>query len=179
MSHDSSEELNLRHTVSAQFDRAASLTGYPEPILANIKACNNVFEFEIPVRVGSRYHLFRGWRAEHSHHRKPLKGGVRFAAFVSRDEVMALAALMTYKCSLVNVPFGGSKGAVQIDARTTPVDVLETVTRRYTFELDSKNFIGPGINVPAPTSGPASGRWRGSPTPTTACTTGASTTSPA
>jgi glutamate dehydrogenase (NAD(P)+) len=148
-----SEDLNLNHVVSEQFDRAAALTDLPPALLEQIKVCNNVISFHFPVRVGNGIQMFKAWRAEHSHHRKPLKGGIRFAEHVTQDEVMALAALMTYKCALVDVPFGGSKGAVQINPRTTPVEVLEKVTRRYTFELDAKGFIGPGINVPAPDYG--------------------------
>ena len=148
-----SEDLNLWEIVSEQFDKAAPYTGVPRPLLNQIKVCDNVYEFSFPVRIGHSITIYHGWRAEHSHHRKPLKGGIRYAEHVSREEVMALAALMTYKCALVNVPFGGSKGAVMVNPRTTPVDVLEKLTRRYAFELDAKNFIGPGINVPAPDLG--------------------------
>jgi glutamate dehydrogenase (NAD(P)+) len=147
------EDTNLLHVVSQQFDRAAEGLKVHPGVLGHIKVCNNIYSFNFPVRVGDEIRIFRGYRAEHSHHRKPLKGGIRFATHVDADEVAALASLMTYKCALVNVPFGGSKGAVAIDPRTTPVDVLERVTRRYTFELCHKNFIGPGVNVPAPDMG--------------------------
>ncbi len=147
------EDLNLRNIVRSQFDRAAQGLDIPAGVLQSIRVCNNTYSFQFPVRVGDEVQIFKGYRAEHSHHRRPLKGGIRFAPEVDVDEVAALAALMTYKCALVNVPFGGSKGGVAIDPRNTPTDVLERVTRRYTFELCHKNFIGPGVNVPAPDMG--------------------------
>lgn len=139
--------------VDLSFDKAAAAVRMPADIRETIKVCNNVFEFTFPVKDGSRVRLFRGWRAEHSHHRKPLKGGIRYAEDVSSSEVQALAFLMTFKCALVDVPFGGSKGAVRINPYTTSPALLERVTRRYTAELYWKNCIGPGINVPAPDMG--------------------------
>jgi len=147
------EDLNLRHIVHDQFDRAAQDVDISRGVLESIRVCNNTYTFKFPVRVDDEVRIFTGYRAEHSHHRRPLKGGIRFAPHVDGDEVAALAALMTYKCALVNVPFGGSKGGVAINPRTTSVEVLEAVTRRYTFELGHKNFIGPGVNVPAPDMG--------------------------
>jgi glutamate dehydrogenase (NAD(P)+) len=147
------ENVSLYNTVSRQFDKAAATLEYPEYLLRQIKVCNNIYEFHFPVRVGKRLEMVTGWRAEHSHHRKPLKGGIRYAEHVDADEVKALASLMTFKCALVNVPFGGSKGAVRINPYVTPPEVLERITRRYTAELCWKGFIGPGINVPAPDMG--------------------------
>jgi len=119
--------------VNAQFKRAAALIDCEPGILDHIRICNNIYSIDFPVRVGKHVRMFKGYRAEHSQHRKPLKGGIRFSLDVNADEVAGLAALMTYKCAIVNVPFGGSKGGVCIDPRTTPVEVLEAVTRRYTF----------------------------------------------
>jgi len=147
------EDLNMYHIYTRQFDRAASALRLSDHLLNQIKTCNNIYEFSFPVRVGRKLQMYSGWRAEHSHHRKPLKGGIRYSENVDGDEVKALAALMTFKCALVNVPFGGSKGAVKINPYTVSVEVLEKVTRRYTAELCWKNFIGPGINVPAPDMG--------------------------
>ncbi len=147
------EDLNFERIVEKQFDKAAATLDFPPDLLRQIKTCQNIYEFNFPVRVDGKLEMFTGWRAEHSHHRKPLKGGIRYAKHVDASEVKALAALMSYKCALVNVPFAGSKGAVRVNPYETPPDVLERITRRYTAELVWKNFIGPGINVPAPDMG--------------------------
>jgi glutamate dehydrogenase (NAD(P)+) len=152
-SRGTKEDLNLNHIVSRQFDKAASLLDIPQGLLEQIKACNAVFRIEFPVRFGEKYEIFHAWRAEHSHHKKPVKGGIRYSEFVTQDEVMALAALMTYKCAIVNVPFGGAKGGVLLNPRNYSAEQLEKITRRYTAELISKGFIGPGIDVPAPDYG--------------------------
>jgi len=147
------EDLNLNHIVDAQFDKAADHLKLPEGLLTQIKACNNVYFMQFPVRFGKKYVMYNAWRAEHSHHRKPLKGGIRYSRMVDQDEIMALAALMTYKCAIVDVPFGGSKGGVQCRPRDLDPEQLEKITRRFTTELIRKQFIGPGINVPAPDYG--------------------------
>jgi glutamate dehydrogenase/leucine dehydrogenase len=128
------------------------------------------------VKIDDKYVIFQAWRAEHSHHRKPLKGGIRYSRMVDQHEIMALAALMTYKCAIGNVPFGGSKGGIKLRPRDYTPAQLEKITRRYTAELIAKNFIGPGINVPPPTTARASARWPGSPIRTTRSIPAASTT---
>lgn len=139
------------------FDRAASFGDHSPGLLDQIKRCNAVYRFDFPVRQSDGgIRVVRAWRAEHSHHRQPLKGGIRYSPQVDEDEVMALAALMTFKCAIVDVPFGGAKGAVQIDARACTVEQLERITRRYTHELVRKNFIGPAVDVPSPDYGTSS-----------------------
>ena len=127
---------------------------FPKGLLDIIKACNSVYRLTFPFRRadGSLTNI-NAWRVEHSHHKLPTKGGIRYAPFVDEEEVKALAALMTYKCAIVDVPFGGAKGAVQVDPKKFTPEQLERITRRYTHELVKKNFIGPGIDVPAPDYG--------------------------
>ena len=140
--------------VLVQVDRAASHTQHPSGLLEQIRACNAVFRVRFPVELDDgQIHVVEAYRAEHSHHRMPTKGGLRFSPEVNQDEVMALAALMTFKCALVNVPFGGAKGAVKIDPRSCSPRELERVTRRYAAELMKKNFLGPSLDVPAPDYG--------------------------
>src|SRR5437867_8576297 len=144
------EDLNFNRIVSKQFDRAAQYLKIHPALLSQIKACNNVYYFQFPVRFGGdKYEIFEGWRAEHSQHKKPVKGGIRYSELVNQDEIMALAALMTYKCAIVDVPFGGSKGGVCFDPRKYSRRQVERITRRYTMELVRKSFIGPGTNVAA------------------------------
>ena len=140
--------------VTRHFDRAAAFTQYPKGMLEQIKQCNSIYRFQFPLRnLDGTVEVISAWRVEHSHHKLPVKGGIRFSPNVSEDEVMALAALMTYKCAIVDVPYGGAKGAVQIDTKRYTAEQVERVTRRYTHELSKKNFIGPGIDVPAPDYG--------------------------
>jgi glutamate dehydrogenase (NAD(P)+) len=140
--------------VNQYFDRAAASTSYPKGLLDVIKACNSIYRFSFPFRrTDGSLENITAWRIEHSQHKLPTKGGIRYAAFVDEEEVKALAALMTYKCAIVDLPFGGAKGAVQIDPKRYQVDELERITRRYTHELIKKNFIGPGTDVPAPDYG--------------------------
>ncbi|HEX7333747.1 MAG TPA: Glu/Leu/Phe/Val dehydrogenase [Pyrinomonadaceae bacterium] len=150
---DAQPQSSFFDNVSIYFDQAASFTEYPKGLLDQIKVCNSVYSFKFPVRTSSGYEVISGWRAQHSHHKLPVKGGIRYSDDANEDEVKALAALMTYKCAVMDVPFGGAKGAVKINPKNYTVQELEQITRRYTSELIKKNFIGPGVDVPAPDYG--------------------------
>ncbi|PST81757.1 glutamate dehydrogenase [Pedobacter yulinensis] len=147
------EETHFFADVCKNFDSAARFTSHPEGLLSQIKACNSVYRFQFPIRRGNGFEVIDAWRVEHSHHMNPTKGGIRYSDMVNEDEVMALAALMTYKCAIVNVPFGGAKGGIKINTKNYTIGELETITRRYTTELIKKNFIGPAVDVPAPDYG--------------------------
>ena len=150
MSSSTKQHLSFFESVNRNFDKAAVHTKIPSGLLDQIKGCNSVYEMTFPVKIGNSYQVIEAFRVQHSHHRLPTKGGIRFSHLVNRDEVMALAALMSYKCALVDVPFGGAKGGVKISPRKYTEQQLELITRRYTTELIRKNFIGPGLDVPAP-----------------------------
>lgn len=140
--------------VNKSFEKAAQYTDFSRGILDQIKACNNICRFEFPLkRDDGRIEVVTGYRAEHSHHKLPTKGGIRYAPILNTREIRALSSLMTYKCAIVNVPFGGAKGGVCINRREYSQSELERLTRRYTFELIRKDFIGPGKDVPAPDYG--------------------------
>jgi glutamate dehydrogenase (NAD(P)+) len=145
---------SLWESVSDFYDRAARYTQVTPGLLAEIKACNSVIRMRFPVKHDDgTIEVVEAFRAEHSHHRLPTKGGIRFSPDLTQDEVIALAALMTYKCAIVGVPFGGAKGGVKIDPHKISDGFRERLTRRYTAELIGKNFIGPAVDVPAPDYG--------------------------
>jgi glutamate dehydrogenase (NAD(P)+) len=158
---ESSQEFHLSfsQSVDRMVDRAMPHIGIDMPpgLAAQMKACDKVLQVQFPVRMDDgTYQVFTGWRAVHSEHRLPAKGGIRYAMGVNQDEVIALAALMTYKCALVDVPYGGSKGGLIIDPRNHSVEEIERITRRFAGELIESGYIGPGSNVPAPDMGTGS-----------------------
>ena len=140
-------------SVNHTFDRAVATLNLPPGLAEHIRACNSMIRVQFAVELRGQYRVFAGWRAVHSEHRLPVKGGIRYALSVDEDEIEALAALMSYKCALVDVPFGGSKGGLRIDPREYGEDELELITRRFAQELARKGFLGPSVNVPAPDMG--------------------------
>jgi glutamate dehydrogenase (NAD(P)+) len=149
----STNQTSFLDNVNLCFDRAAAAIELPSGLAQQIRTCNAICEMKFGVELHGGYEVFTGWRATHSEHVLPVKGGIRYATFADQQEVEALAALMTYKCSIVNVPYGGSKGALKIDPKKYTQEELEHITRRFTQELDKRGFIGPGLNVPAPDMG--------------------------
>lgn len=140
-------------TVLHYYDKAAEHTGLSSGLLERIRHCNSTYKVIFPVEVDGEIHNIEGIRVQHSMHKLPTKGGIRYSNEVSEDEVKALATLMTFKCAVVNVPFGGAKGGVKIDPRQSTPEFLEKVTRRFATELIKKNLIGPAVDVPAPDYG--------------------------
>ncbi len=147
------KDSSFLQSVDAMFNRAAALLDLPAGLTEQIRLCNSVYEVRFSVRLGQGWRLFRGWRATHSEHRLPVKGGIRYAPYANQQEVEALAALMSYKCAVVDVPFGGSKGALAIDPREYSREDLQLITQRFALELDKRDYLSPALNVPAPDIG--------------------------
>ena len=154
-------EPSFHESVNLMVDRAIAVMDLDVGVANAIKTCNAVLQVQFPVKIRGKIEVFTGWRAVHSNHRLPVKGGIRYAPYADQDEVEALAALMTFKCAIVDVPFGGSKGALLIDPARYERDEMEQITRRFTLELIRKGFLSPSINVPAPDigTGPREMAW--------------------
>ncbi len=147
------ENTSFRDSVDRMFTHAAGLMALSPGLEEKIRVCNSTYTVRFGVRLRGEIQTFTGYRSVHSEHMEPVKGGIRYSLDVTQDEVEALAALMSYKCALVEVPFGGSKGGLCIDPRAWDEDELERVTRRFTYELSRRNLISPSQNVPAPDMG--------------------------
>ncbi|MEX2517045.1 MAG: Glu/Leu/Phe/Val dehydrogenase [Gammaproteobacteria bacterium] len=145
--------VSFSASVNHMADRAFKALEIDPGIAESIKNCHSVLQVRFPVNIQGKLKVFTGWRAVHSTHRLPAKGGIRYAPIVDQDEVEALAALMTYKCAIVDVPFGGSKGGLCIDPKLYDRHELQLITRRFARELIRKGFLSPATNVPAPDVG--------------------------
>ncbi|MGB8623865.1 MAG: Glu/Leu/Phe/Val dehydrogenase [Paracoccaceae bacterium] len=146
-------EPSFRESVDLMFNRAVALMDLPPGLEEKIRVCNATYTVRFGVRLRGRLHTFTGYRSVHSEHMEPVKGGIRYATSVNQNEVEALAALMTYKCAVVEAPFGGSKGGLCIDPREWDEHELELITRRFAYELIKRDLINPSQNVPAPDMG--------------------------
>ncbi|MGB0499508.1 MAG: Glu/Leu/Phe/Val family dehydrogenase [Rubricella sp.] len=147
------KEPSFRESVDIMFNRAVALTDLPPGLIQKIRVCNSTYTVRFGVKLRGDIVTFTGYRSVHSEHMEPVKGGIRYALSVNQDEVEALAALMTYKCALVETPFGGSKGGLCIDPREWSEEELERITRRFAYELAKRDLIHPSQNVPAPDMG--------------------------
>ncbi|MFS8664920.1 MAG: hypothetical protein LOD84_04435, partial [Limnochordales bacterium] len=132
------QEMSFLESVDHHFTRAVALLDLPPGLAQLIRECKVVYQLRFPVKIRGEYRVFRGWRAVHSEHRLPAKGGIRYGPMVHQDEVEALAALMSYKCAIVDVPYGGAKGALDINPRDYTDEELEAITRRFAAELIHK-----------------------------------------
>jgi glutamate dehydrogenase (NAD(P)+) len=148
-----SGEPSFRESVDLMFNRAVKLMDLSPGLEQKIRVCNSTYTVRFGVRLRGKIETFTGYRSVHSEHMEPVKGGIRYALSVNQDEVEALAALMTYKCALVETPFGGSKGGLCIDPRQWDEHELEQITRRFAYELIKRDLIHPAQNVPAPDMG--------------------------
>ena len=146
-------EPTFRESVDLMYNRAVALMDLPPGLEEKIRVCNATYTVRFGVRLRGQIQTFVGYRAVHSEHMEPVKGGIRFATAVNQDEVEALAALMTYKCALVEAPFGGSKGGLCVDPRLYDAHEMEQITRRFAYELIKRDLINPSQNVPAPDMG--------------------------
>ncbi len=147
------QEPSFRESVDIMFNRAVKLMDLSPGLEEKIRVCNATYTVRFGVRLRGKIETFTGYRSVHSEHMEPVKGGIRYSLGVHQDEVEALAALMTYKCALVEVPYGGSKGGLRIDPRAWEEHELELITRRFAYELIKRDLINPAQNVPAPDMG--------------------------
>lgn len=146
-------EPSFRDSVDAMYRRAVKYVDLPPGLAEKIRVCNSTYTVRFGVRLRGEMQTFVGYRSVHKEHLEPVKGGIRYAPNVDQDEVEALAALMTYKCAVMEVPYGGSKGGLCIDPRAWTEEELERITRRFASELIKRDLINPATNVPAPDMG--------------------------
>jgi|TARA_B100000315_G_scaffold255309_1_gene298368 glutamate dehydrogenase (NAD(P)+) len=143
----------FKENVDSFVTQASKIIRFPKDVIEYIKYSHSVMQVTVGVRIKKKICNFVGWRAVHSEHRLPSKGGIRFSSNVSQDDTEALAALMTYKCAVVNVPYGGSKGSLKINPKNYSEKELRVITKNYATKLAKKGFLNPALNVPAPDLG--------------------------
>ena len=143
----------FKENVDSFVTLTSKIIRFPKDVIEYIKCSHSVMQVSVGVKIKNKINNFVGWRAVHSEHRLPSKGGIRFSPNVNQDDTEALAALMTYKCSVVNVPYGGSKGSLKINPKDYSEKELCLITKNYATKLAKKGFLNPALNVPAPDLG--------------------------
>ena len=141
------------NSTNKLFNQALSYTEISPDLATRIRVSNSTYTINFGVKLRKEIHTFTGWRSVHSEHFEPAKGGIRYDINASQEEVEALAALMTYKCAIIEVPYGGSKGALKINPKEWTKSEIEKITRRFAQELIKRDLIHPAQNVPAPDVG--------------------------
>ena len=145
--------MSFQKNVNLHVDNSAKLLNFSDDLLEHIKSIHSLIKVNVGVELDGAIHNFTGWRAVHSEHILPSKGGMRYSESVDQDDTEALASLMTYKCAIVNIPFGGSKGGLKINPKNYTLPQLRTITKAFATKLINKGFISPALNVPAPDVG--------------------------
>ena len=145
--------MSFQKNVNLHVDNSAKLLNFSDDLLEHIKSIHSLIKVNVGVELDGKIHNFTGWRAVHSEHILPSKGGMRYSESVDQDDTEALASLMTYKCAIVNIPFGGSKGGLKINPKNYTLQQLRTITKAFTTKLINKGFVSPALNVPAPDVG--------------------------
>lgn len=145
--------MSFQKNVNLHVDSSAKLLNFSDDLLERIKSIHSLIKVNVSVEFDDKFHNFTGWRAVHSEHILPSKGGIRYSENVDQDDTEALASLMTYKCAIVNIPFGGSKGSLKINPRNYTIPQLKIITKAFATKLINKGFISPALNVPAPDVG--------------------------
>ena len=145
--------MRFKDNVNLHVDKSAKLLNFSDDLLEHLKSTHSLIKVNVGVVLDSKINNFTGWRAVHSEHILPTKGGLRYSETVDQDDTEALASLMTYKCAIVNIPFGGAKGGLKINPKNYTMPQLREITKAFASKLINKGFISPALNVPAPDVG--------------------------
>ena len=145
--------MSFKDNVNSHVDKSAKLLNFSDDLLEHLKSIHSLIKVNVGVVLDGKINNFTGWRAVHSEHILPTKGGLRYSETVDQDDTEALASLMTYKCAIVNIPFGGAKGGLKINPKNYTMPELREITKAFASKLINRGFISPALNVPAPDVG--------------------------
>ena len=145
--------MSFKDNVNSHVDKSAKLLNFSDDLLEHLKSIHSLIKVNVGVVLDGKINNFTGWRAVHSEHILPTKGGLRYSETVDQDDTEALASLMTYKCAIVNIPFGGAKGGLKINPKNYTMPQLREITKAFASKLINRGFISPALNVPAPDVG--------------------------